>query len=250
VALTKAILPAKLLLHNAYHNIARRANSLVPLFTATILDLKDWHHGLSTWNGRLANLQPCNVLLNTGASLTGWGASLGATLSSPTRTSAGWWLPSKQRHINVLKITAVHNTLKSFLPLLQGKAVQIRCNNIATVAHLNHMGGRSPPMSNVMRVMHQLCESSHIQWQLAPAMFCHLDQHWDPHTIDRTASASNSQLPRFNSRFSEAKSKAVDCLLQDWSKDNNWATPPIALILRILNLVERQCAIAKIIVPK
>jgi len=41
VALTKAILPAKLLLHNAYCNIAQRANwnSLIPLSTATILDL-------------------------------------------------------------------------------------------------------------------------------------------------------------------------------------------------------------------
>jgi len=156
MALTKAILPAKLLLCNVYHNIAQRANwnSLVPLSTATILDLKDWRHGLSTWNGRLANLWLCNVLLDTEASLTGWGASLGATSSSPTCTSAGWWLPSKQRHINMLKITVVHNALKSFLPLLQGKAVQIGFDNVATVAHLNHMGGRSPPMNNVMRAIH------------------------------------------------------------------------------------------------
>jgi len=78
-------------------------------------------------------------------------------------SSAGWWLPSKQCHINVLKITMVHNALKSFLPLLQGKAVWILCSNIATVAHLNHMEGRSPPMNNVMCAIHQLCESSHIQ---------------------------------------------------------------------------------------
>jgi len=120
VALTKAILPAKLLLCNAYHNITQRANwnSLVPLSAAMILDLKDWCHGLSTWNGHLANLRPCHVLLDTDTSLTGWGASLGATLSSLTHTSAGWWPPSKQCHINVLEITAVHIALKSFLPLL------------------------------------------------------------------------------------------------------------------------------------
>jgi len=148
-------------------------------------------------------------------------------LSSPTHTSAGWWPPSKQSHINLLKITMVHNALMSFLPLLQGKAVQIRCNNIATVAHLNHMGGRSPPMNKVMRAIHQLCKSSHIQltatylpgadntvadrlwphhkWKLAPAMFCRLYQCWGPHTINKTASASNSQLPHFNSQFSEAE---------------------------------------------
>jgi len=133
VALTKAILPAKLLLHNVYHNIAQRANwnSFVSLSTAKILDLEDWRHGLSTWNGRLANLQLCDVLGNTNASLTGWGASLGAMMSSPTHTSAGWLPPSEQCHINVLKITTVHNALKSFLPLLtQGSvgALQQHCN--------------------------------------------------------------------------------------------------------------------------
>jgi len=80
----------------------------------------------------------------------------------------------------------------------------------------------------------------HHEWKLVPAMFCHLNQCWGPHTIDRTASASNSQLPCFNSQFSEAKREAVDCLLQDWSKENNWAAPPITLIWRILNLIKRQ----------
>jgi len=130
-------------------------------------------------------------------------------------------------------------------------------------------------MNNVMHAIHQLCESYHIQltatylpgadntvadhlsrlwphhkWQLSPAMFCRLDQCWGPHTIDRTASASNYQLPHFNLRFSEAESEAVDCLLQDWSKDNNWTAPPIALIPCILDLVKRQHATATIIVPK
>jgi len=81
-------------------------------------------------DGCLANLQLCNILLDTNASLTGWGASLGAMSSSPTHTSAGWWPLSEQCHINVLEITTVHNALKSFLPLLQGKAVQVHCDNI------------------------------------------------------------------------------------------------------------------------
>jgi len=74
----KATTLTKLLLRNAYWDIAQRANwnSFVLLSTATILDLKDWRHRLLTWNDCLANLLPCNVLLNTNASLTGWGASL------------------------------------------------------------------------------------------------------------------------------------------------------------------------------
>jgi len=89
VALVKAILLAKLLLPNKYCNIAQRANwnSCVLLSMAMILDLEDCCHSLSTWN----SLRPCNILLDTNASLTGWGASLGGMMSSPTSTSAGWW---------------------------------------------------------------------------------------------------------------------------------------------------------------
>jgi len=64
----------------------------------------------------------------------------------------------------VLKITIVHNALKSFLPLLQGKVVQVCCDNIVTMANLNHMGGRSPLMNCAMPATHQLCKPSHIQF--------------------------------------------------------------------------------------
>jgi hypothetical protein len=61
--------------------------------------------------------------------------------------------------------------------------------------------------------------------------------------------AINRQLLRFNSWFSEVDSEGMDCLLQDWSSENNWLAPLIMLILRILDLVERQWAMATIIAP-
>lgn len=152
VALTRAILPAKLLLRNAYRDIVRRSSwsASVKLSSATISDLKEWRHGLSTWNGRVAMLRPHDALLDTDASLSGWGASLDLTLSSRTLSATGWWLRGESRHINVLEISAVKNTLLTFRLHLQGKTVKIRCDNIAMVAHLNNMGGRSPPMNKVV----------------------------------------------------------------------------------------------------
>jgi hypothetical protein len=126
----------------------------------------------------------------------------------------------------VLEMMAVHNALQAFLPILLSKAVQFRCDNIATVAHLNNMGGWSEAMTAVARSIHRLCKREAIQmtasyllglqntvadklsclhlsheWQLALALFHCIDRRWGPHTIDRTVSASNTQLPRFNSQF-------------------------------------------------
>ncbi|ELR18732.1 reverse transcriptase, partial [Acanthamoeba castellanii str. Neff] len=273
MALTRAILPAKLLLHNAYHNIGQRTswNSSIKLSPATTNNLKEWRHSLSTWNGRIAVLRPHDVILETNASLSGWGASS----SCQTLTAAGWWSSDDSKsHINILKLATVRNTILALQPHLQGKAILMRCNNIATVAHLNHMGGQSVAMNRVQKEIHLLCKRLHIQlssaylpglcnseadrlsrlhphheWHLSREAFESINKKWGPHSIDQTATRENRQLPRFNSRFMEADGEATDCLLQDWRNDNNWTAPPIALIPHILNLVERQGVTATIVAP-
>lgn len=45
-------------------------------------------------------------------------------------------------------------------------------------------------------------------------------------TINRFACDYNTRLPRFNSRFLQPKSEAVDAFFQNWSSENNWLVPP------------------------
>ena len=47
-------------------------------------------------------------------------------------------------------------------------------------------------------------------------VFIHLDRLWGPHSIDRFASSYNSKLPRFNSRFLQSGTEAVDAFSQDF----------------------------------
>lgn len=147
-------------------------------------------------------------------------------------------------------------------------------NNITTIAHLNHIGGKSMAMNLVMHQILNLCTKEDIQlsaiflpgasntqvdylsclhphheWHLAPAIFNQINKHWGPHSVDQTVTATNKQLPRFNSHFTEPGCKVVDCLLQDWRQENNWCTPPIALILCILKLMIHQQATTMIMVP-
>ena len=52
-------------------------------------------------------------------------------------------------------------------------------------------------------------------WSLDYTIFKQLDNRWGPHTIDRFASHYNAQLPRFNSRFWNPGTEAVDAFTCD-----------------------------------
>jgi hypothetical protein len=72
-------------------------------------------------------------------------------------------------------------------------------------------------------------ETDRDDWQLNPRIFTYPDSMWGPHSIERFATQGNSQLPRYNSRWRDPTSEAVDCLhLPDnrWTAETNWCNPP------------------------
>ena len=87
-------------------------------------------------------------------------------------------------------------------------------------------------------------------WYINPAMFTGLDSMWGPHSIDRFADHSNCQLPRFNSRCWNPGSEAVDAFTVDWSGENNWWCPPVALIARVIAHARVCGARGTLIVPE
>ena len=86
-------------------------------------------------------------------------------------------------------------------------------------------------------------------WFLNPAVFTELDSLWGPHMIDRFASFSNAQLPRFNSRCWNPGSEAVDAFTVNWAGEMNWLCPPIALIPRVIRHAQACAAKGTLIVP-
>lgn len=71
-------------------------------------------------------------------------------------------------------------------------------------------------------------------WGINPKVFELIDMRWGPHTIDRFASKHNAKLERFNSRYLDYNTEAVDSFTVDWSKENNYFCPPVYLIARVL----------------
>jgi hypothetical protein len=87
------------------------------------------------------------------------------------------------------------------------------------------------------------------EWSLADHLFTSLDCCWGPHSVDWMVSAENAHLPQFNSHFFKVGAEVVDTLTQCCCHDNNWVVPPIALILKVVTLIQHQQAMAMIIIP-
>jgi hypothetical protein len=52
--------------------------------------------------------------------------------------------------------------------------------------------------------------------------------------VDRMASATNTQLVRFNVAVGMEGAEAVDCFGEDWAGEVNWVCPPFHLVGRVL----------------
>ena len=89
-------------------------------------------------------------------------------------------------------------------------------------------------------------------WSLHPELFARLDAKWGPHTVDRFANYCNTQLPRFNSRFWNPGSEAVDTFTCNWKYENNWWCPPVYLVPRVIHHAQETAAVGTctLVVPK
>ncbi len=86
-------------------------------------------------------------------------------------------------------------------------------------------------------------------WFLNPAVFAMLDREWGPHSVDRFADCNNCQVPHFNGRCWNPGSEAVDAFTVNWSGENNWWCPPIALIPRVIGHAQVCRAVGTLMVP-
>lgn len=279
IAMTKAILPAKLKLRNAYRLLASRkswSDSLV-LSLAARQDLDWWLTALSEWNGAPIQVKAPQLQVATDASGSGWGGViLDSKLIEEIGTSASglWPICISQKPSNYRELLAIILTLDALKHIVRGKCVQILSDNVSAVAYLNHMGGPSTELSELAQSLWSICFQLNItitakylagkentladslsrvvnqyQWRLHPRLFRMIDQMYGPHSVDRFASITTTQLTRYNSQFYDPETEAVDALAQSWIGENNFVNCPFKLIPQVLKLVQQQKVEATIIAP-
>ena len=272
IAMTKAIVPGKLLLCNIYHVITSRSSWDVDVIVSSsaIKDLKWWLQALKGWNGAPLASNNADLQIETDAASSGWGG----LITSTTIQATGLWPPhTSNMHSNFRELLAVLKTLQSLGNYIAGRRVQILSDNVTTVAYINHLGGPSKELSNLMSTIWCTAQkidvilmvwhlsgsknvradflsriSSPYDWQLVPGTFKVLDHMWGPHTVDRFAAQHNTHLPVYNSLYHDPTTSGVNATAQqDWNLHNNFVNPPFWMISKVILVICKQKAHTTII---
>ena len=276
ISMTKAILPAKLLLRNLYRILRSRVSwqDELALDAAAIEDLKWWYCSISSWNGRSYTSQSSKgsaIQIATDASGTGFG---GVVVNTNKQTQ-GFWTPDiSARCSNYREILAVYMTLIAFKDIVRGQVVQILSDNVATVSYIMCMGGPSQQLTEiatniwVFAVKHNISLSakflcgaqntiadglsryaSQYEWALHPRVFQYVNKKWGPHSVDRFANMSNAQTEVYNSLWVDPMTAGVDAFSQSWAGENNFINPPFRLLNRVVDKIIADRAVATLICP-
>ena len=190
------------------------------------------------------------------ASDVGWGALVGEHHAS------GLWLPhQKTLSINMRELLAVQLGLQAFELLLVGMSVALFCDNTTTVAYLRRSGGTFSSTLNAtareillwaenrrIRLLPQfIMGSSNVtadalsrpnqvigsEWTLHQEVVDQLVHKW-PAVINLFATSLTARLPVYFSPASDPRAVGTDALLQSWDDLQAYASPPIAIIRRVL----------------
>ena len=119
-------------------------------------DLQWWSVPSHLTMGVDLSLPRPDLVLYTGASDMGWGASLGSDhLSS-------WWSRDISLYsINHRELLAIFLAIRGFLPLLRGQTVSLFTDNTSALSYLRKEGvTRSSTLNEVAQATLRLCESS------------------------------------------------------------------------------------------
>ena len=138
----QAIFPAPLHywhLQNLKHKTLARFghfDATTALSTEAKDELQWWLAHLNAWNGR-ALLRPSpDVIIETDASRSGWGA-----VCQGVTTGGLWSQMEKKLHINCLELLAGSFAVKSFTKDRLCVHVRLRMDNVSAVAYINRLGG-------------------------------------------------------------------------------------------------------------
>ena len=110
--------------------------AMVTLDDSAKEELLRWVHQLTTWNGRAILSQTPDLVVETDASLLGWGA-----VSEEVRTGGLWSEKERTQHINCLELMAGALAVRTFAKHKRNIHVRLRMDNKTAIFYINRMGG-------------------------------------------------------------------------------------------------------------
>jgi len=240
----------------------------------SVRDLRFWA-GLRSGQefGRLLWRPPASATLHTDASGAAWGGGL--TIDGSWYDAHGRFGPADApKHIDAKAVLAVTLPLLSIEDKLPaGTVVRLFIDSQVALAVITGVSSRCPGLVRELRRIHAVArrlsvalegewiptavnawadalsrDEDRTDWSLERRFFLSLYGLYGPHTVDRFASATSAQLPRYNSRYRDPTTEAVDGMSQSWVDDNSWANPSFSLIPLVRRLIVLQRATATVLV--
>lgn len=253
-------------------NSRRSWNSAVFVLDQGKEELLFWRNNLRTLNGVLfwpPPFVPSKVLFSDA-----WSTGCGAFIQGSSLVChRNWSLEESQKSSTWRELFAIKFALESFATPLASQRVRCNTDN-QNVVRIIQVGSMVKELQDLALDVFLLTSQRQIQldvswlprnqniqadflsrivdfddYSVHDEVFFQLDERWGPHSVDRFACSYNAKLPRFNSRFLQPGSEAVDAFSQDWSAENNWLVPPTILIGRSLSHMRNCSATGTLIVP-
>jgi ribonuclease HI len=234
-------------------------------------ELKWWLLHLEQVNGRAIISSHPDLVIETDASLQGWGATTG------TETVRGHWTSEERKEpINALEMRAVWLALQALTKQKKYRHVHIRSDNVTTVSYINKKGGtKSERLINLTKDLWNFCLEQQMimtaeylpgsnntiadalsredpdasDWKLEPRVFHLINRRLGPCQIDLFASRTNKQLQTFISWKIDPEAAGSDALTTSWKRRLGYAFPPFCLIGRCLEKVRKEETELVIITP-
>ena len=235
-------------------------------------ELQFWLCNVHKYNGQNIWHQPAAMrLVYSDASSTGYG---GYTVEHGPQVAHGQWSQQEMANSSTWReLCTVQRVLESLAPKLRNERVRWFSDN-QNVVRILTVGSRQANLQTLALNIFTLCMANQIRlepewiprkeneqadfiskiidyddWMLDPIIFAELDCDWGPHDVNRFADVHNKQLKRFNSRYWNPGSEAVDAFTCDWGNERNWLCPPTYLINRVIQHAKVTKAEGTLIVP-
>ena len=146
-AASQAILIAPLFYRNLQGDLQRALflgdqnyDQVLILSTEAREELTWWQTLVPCWNGRTVVRRQIQTMIQSDASLQGWGA-----VCDQVSTGGSWSPQERQLHINCLELLAAQLALKTFVKSQQGISVLLQLDNSTAVAYINNLGETVSP---------------------------------------------------------------------------------------------------------
>ena len=279
-ATTKVIPPAPLFYRQLQRDLARALERSSQAYSTSLcLSLESkgeliwWDTHMSRWNGKaLLNLK-VSYILETDASMKGWGA---LNVTEQIQTGGAWSNAEAKMHINCLELLGATLAVKTFLKDQRNVHVLLRMDNTTAVAYVNHLGGtvsqelvsltkdlwlwclernihmtaqHLPGSLNCTADMESRVMRDRTDWKLHPDLFQRLNKLWGPLEVDLFASRLSAQLPAYYSWRPDPYVMGMDAFVQSWTDQRCYANSPWNLIGRVLAQAIRQRAEMVLVTP-